>query len=257
MPKWLDVARKYEGLREVKGPKSNPIILGWLQNEGKGKSWVKDDVTPWCGAGMAGWFTEAGLADVVPDQPLAARNWRTAGFPSEPKVGCIVIIPRSKNPLEAHVGILLEWTATTLTIFGANQRDSVCSATFKRTDKAVFRWPVPIKTPAELEAEGSRIAAAARRQQADTAKGTAVGGSPQVPISLPSMDVRGTVDGIVGDVTWAKSTFATLGDFTAFAGTKWPVIALLIAAYFGARIFWDGYRIREWRTQDANEGWTQ
>lgn len=261
-PRWLEIARKYEGLTEVRGPKSNPIILGWLQNEGKGKSWVKDDVTPFCGAGMAAWFTEAGLTHVVPKQPLAARNWREVGIPMDgPKEGCIVVIPRGKNPMEAHVGLLVKFTDSTLTIFGANQSDKVCEANFRRPKEAVFRWPIPIKTPAEIEAEGSRIAAAARRQQQDTAVSTTVGCTPQVTIPDlvpgPSMNVRGTVDSLVGDVSWAKSTVATLGDFGSFAGSKWPIIALLIAGYFAARIFWDGYRIREFRTSDQNGGWSQ
>lgn len=30
-PAWLEAARKYEGLKEVPGPKHNPVILSWLR----------------------------------------------------------------------------------------------------------------------------------------------------------------------------------------------------------------------------------
>ena len=30
-PKWLPIARSFIGVKEIKGPKHNPIILGWLK----------------------------------------------------------------------------------------------------------------------------------------------------------------------------------------------------------------------------------
>ncbi len=256
MTKWLDVARKYEGVAEVAGAKSNPVILGWLQNEGKGKSWVKGDDTPWCGAFQAGVFTESGLISVVPPEPLRARSWEHAGVPLDgPKIGCIAVIPRGKNPAQGHVALVAGFDAEHLDLLGGNQGNKVSVARFKRPANAVYRWPLPLKTPAEIEAEGSRIAKAAKRQQRDAATTTAVGSSPQVAVPAPDMDVRGTIDGVVGDVGWIKTTLNTLGDFASFAGAKWPIIALVVAAYFGARIFWDGWQIRKFRTEDENHGW--
>lgn len=31
-PRWLTIARSYIGVREIKGPKHNPTIMGWLRN---------------------------------------------------------------------------------------------------------------------------------------------------------------------------------------------------------------------------------
>ena len=276
MTRWIEIARKYEGLAEVKGPQAHPVILGWLHGPGKGKSWVKDDATPWCGAAMAGIFTEAGLAGVLPAQPLRARAWETAGVALDgPKVGAIVVIPRGTNPAQGHVGLLVDWSDTHLTILGGNQADKFCTARFKRPARAVYRWPVPIKTPAEIEAEGSRIARAARRQQRDTAAAGGVSASPAALPPVPAPPVTAAPDAaavygppaplpplsdqvqaIPEQLAGLKAVGASVVDFAAFAGVKWPLIALALGLYFAARIAWDGYRIRAWRTQDANEGWS-
>lgn len=42
---WVDEAFKNIGLREVKGPKHNPTIVGWLKRLG---AWWKDDEAAWC-----------------------------------------------------------------------------------------------------------------------------------------------------------------------------------------------------------------
>lgn len=271
MTRWLDVARSYDGLKEVKGRGSNPTILAWLQGPGKGK-WVKDDATPWCGAAMAAVFTESGLGHIIPATPLRAKSWAAAGVAlMEPRVGCIVVIPRhdANNPDAAHVGLLEAFTATTLTIRGGNQKDRFGADEFRRLDEEghdraiAYRWPVPIKTAAELASDGSRIASRAKRVERDTAIGGTAGTSPQtVPAitdatpSVPGMGLRETIDGLLGDLSWLKSVVATLGDFAAFTSAKWPVAALVVAAYFGGRVLWDTHMIKAARVADNNEGYT-
>lgn len=267
MTRWLEIARKYDGLAEIKGPNANPVILGWLHKEGKGRSWVKDDATPWCGAAMAGVFTEAGLSSVVPNAPLMAKSWANVGVPLDgPRVGAIVVLPRRdpKNKDAAHVGLVESFTETTLMVRGGNQRDRFGVDEFARFDargkeRGIYRWPVPIKTPSEIEAEGSRIAARAKRQQRDTAIGGALGTAPQtVPVSappeLPAMVE--TVNGWLGQMSWAQGALDQIAGFAAFLGAKWPWLVVVVAAYFGARVLWDGYLIRQFRTQDANEGYS-
>lgn len=58
IPRWFETAKKFDGLREVQGPKHNGIILGWLE---KLNAWWKDDETPWCGVFVAHCMQEAGL----------------------------------------------------------------------------------------------------------------------------------------------------------------------------------------------------
>jgi uncharacterized protein (TIGR02594 family) len=267
----MDVARSYDGLQEVKGKGSNPTILGWLQGPGKGK-WAKDDATPWCGAAMAGVFTESGLGHIVPATPLRARSWADVGVPLDgPRIGCIAVIPRhdANNPDAAHVALVEGFTATTLTLRGGNQRDRFGVDEFRRLDEEghdralAYRWPVPIKTAADLAADGSRIASRAKRVERDTAISATSGTSPQtapaITEALPPMPrtgLRQTIDGLVGDLTWLKSIFSTLADFAVFTSAKWPVAAVVVAGYFGGRVLWDTYMIKEARVADNNEGYT-
>lgn len=282
MTRWMDVARRYEGLAEVEGPRSNPVILGWLQHEGGGASWVTDDATPWCGATMAGVFTECGLSEIVPPQPLAAKSWADVGVALPgPKRGALIVRPRTGG---AHVGLVEKWDETHVWIRGGNQNDQFNVARFPRTPRDVYRWPVPLKSPREVEAEGSRIARAARRQQRDTAAAGGlsvspvavpppapplppVGASgpasvtpaampPSPPPALPDVpSVTDQVQALPDQIGALKSVGVAITDFAAYLGVAWPVVALALGCYFAARVAWDGYLIRQYRTQDANEGW--
>jgi len=266
MTRWLEVAQKYEGTKEVKGPASNPIILGWLHGPGKGKGWVKGDDTPWCGAFMAGVFTEAGQARIIPAEPLRAKAWASVGQAlDDPREGAIAVLPRTAkgNPDAAHVALVVSFNEHTLWCLGGNQGDEVNVSTFKRrnadgSERAIFRWPVPIKTPADLEAEGSRIAKRAKRAARDGQIATGTGTAPVTVPAVPSppAGIRETVDGWVGDMSWLQSTLGTVADFGMWAGHRWPIIAVIVAAYFGARVWWDNRQIREYRAQDANEGYS-
>lgn len=271
MTRWLDVARSYDGLKEVKGKKSNATILAWLQGPGGGK-WATDDVTPWCGAAMAGVFSESGLAHVIPKNPLRARSWAAVGVALDgPRIGCIAVIPRhvKGDPGAAHVALVESFTSTTLTLRGGNQTNRFGADEFRRLDDdgrdvaIAYRWPVPIKTAAELAADGSRIAARAKRVERDTAIGATSGTSPQTAPALtdglpalPRMGLRETVDSLVGDLAWLKGVFSALADFAVFTSAKWPAAAVIVAAYLGGRVLWDTYMIKEARVADANEGYT-
>lgn len=68
-PKYLQIARRYLGLREIKGPQHNSVIVGWLRRL---RAWWADDETPWCGVAMAAWMSEAGL----PYPKAYYRPWR-------------------------------------------------------------------------------------------------------------------------------------------------------------------------------------
>lgn len=279
MTRWLEVSERYEGLSEIAGSGSNPVILGWLQNEGKGKSWVKDDATPWCGATMAGIFTEAGMAHVLPKEPLRARAWLETGTPlDEPKVGAIVVFPRPPDPASGHVGLVTAFGDGWLDVRGGNQRDDgadkVCVKRFKTTGKSKpvgYRWPIAEKTPKEMAAE-SRIAAAAARQKRDQAVAGASGASipatvpaaPAPPVAPPEAipaplqpHWKESVENMLGDFTWFKSAAGGVVDFASFIGSKWWFIAAGIAGYFLLRSMWDSHRISKWRAEDHNEGYSQ
>lgn len=262
-PRWLEVARKYEGVREVKGPRSNPIVLGWLQNEGKGKSWVKDDATPWCGATMAGVMTEAGLAGVIPAEPLRAKSWASVGVPLDgPRLGAIYVRKRTGGH---HVGLIERWNATHVWVLGGNQNDSVCVSCFERSDDDVYRWPVPLKRPIDVEREGSRIARAAGRQLRDSAGSGVtgfgsrhVGHAPDVSVQAygpPAPSLNDQVQALPDQLGTIKSMASTASEIAAYAGVAVGWVLVGLSVYFAARVLWDSYLIRKYRTQDANEGW--
>jgi uncharacterized protein (TIGR02594 family) len=270
MTRWLDISEKYEGLSEVAGSRSNPTILHWLQVEGKGGKGVKDDATPWCGATMAGVFTECGMGDILPENPLGAREWLKVGEKLDaPRVGAIVVFPRPPHSWSGHVGLVTKFDDKTLWVRGGNQGDKVCVSTFPRKAALGFRWPLASKTSAEL-AKQSRIAAAARQQQRDQTIGLGAGGSGSAQAATPAVDptpgvatpppttgVREGIDGALTDVSWAKGIFGSITDFASFVGLHWHWVALAIGGYFLLRVLWNGHRIKLWRTEDHNEGYTQ
>lgn len=266
-PKWLELLEKYEadGLAEVPGPKSNPIILHWLQVEGGGKDWVTDDATPWCGATMAGIFTECGLRDVVPASPLLARSWAKVGVAlEEPRVGAIAVLPRGSNPKAGHVGLVKWVDGKYVGLIAGNQGDKVSTVKQPASKFIAFRWPLEEKSPSEVCTE-SRIATAAARQKRDQM--VAGGSGSTIPITPAPVDadvvpgpiptsVHQSIDNILGDLTWAKNTARGVVGFADFVATKWWWIAGGIAVYFFLRSYWDAHQIQQWRAQDRNNGRT-
>lgn len=130
----LAVARYYQGVTEVPGPKSNPLIVEWIN---KAAPWLGDDVgdddsqVAWCGCfrGELGVLTGTG----VPRAHYRARNWLAWGKPVNEKKpglwlpGDTIITTRAGGH---HVTLLdslvtSKWKAACL---GGNQSNKVCVA---------------------------------------------------------------------------------------------------------------------------------
>lgn len=155
-PRWLTIARGYIGVREIKGPKHNPTIMGWLNRLG---SWVQDDETPWCGTFAAAVMQEAGLP--YPVRYLAARSWATYGSnlrTTHLAPGAILVFSRPGLPGSGHVGFYDGETETAYRVLGANQSDSVNNSAFiAKTRLIAARWPKGepvISGPVRLAANG-------------------------------------------------------------------------------------------------------
>lgn len=134
-PIWLDIARKYIGLKEIKGPKHNSTILRmWVAIKA---AWFKDDETPWC-AGFVGFVLEE--AGIKSTRSAAARSYETFGKKLDrPAVGCIAVKTRKGG---GHVGFVLgrdKWGH--LMILGGNQDDQVKIAPYNASSFHAFRWP--------------------------------------------------------------------------------------------------------------------
>ena len=146
-PRWLTIARMYEGTAEIPGPRNSPTISAWLQRVG---AWWRDDETPWCGVFMAAVMDEAGLP--FPKDYARARAWMDWGTPlASPVFGCVAVFER--GPARGHVGLVVgqdtKWQQFLL-ILGGNQGDEVNVSAFDRNRIVGYRWPAVEPMPLML-----------------------------------------------------------------------------------------------------------
>lgn len=135
-PAWLAAARQYEGLAEIPGKDTAPVIAGWLLGL---KAWWRDDEQPWCGVAVAAWMLEGRVVD-LPKHWYRARDWLNWGrVLSLPVVGCVVVFERGGG---GHVGLLVGVDHLgRLMVLGGNQGNRVSIAPFDRSRVLGYRWP--------------------------------------------------------------------------------------------------------------------
>lgn len=155
-PIWMRDARRYIGLTEIPGTKSNPTIMSWATKLG---GWVasfytNDDI-PWCGL-----FIGNVIATTLPKEPLLANplgalNWSKFGIGTRLCVGAILVFERKGG---GHVGLYVGEDQTHFHVLGANQKNSVSitrvpvhrrSISCRKNAKASLRgprrnWPTPV-----------------------------------------------------------------------------------------------------------------
>lgn len=140
-PIWLEEARKYLGVREIKGQVHESAIVRFWKAIRMGG--IKDDETPWCAAFVGAMLENVGLMSA---RSGTARDYLQWGVDLDyPVVGCIVVFERGSG---GHVGFLVghdeHWR---LMIFGGNQGDAVSIAPFELGRVLGYRWPTPIPIP--------------------------------------------------------------------------------------------------------------
>lgn len=150
-PVWMQVALKYEGQREIKGPKTAGFIGKFLQRL---KSAWKDDETAWCGTFIAGVLDETNqlFKRGTPGQPgllLWPKHWYRAlayadkqyGTHLQPKQyrpGAICAKTRKGG---GHVFFYLGENSTHIYGIGGNTSDSVKAAWYPKADITGVVWP--------------------------------------------------------------------------------------------------------------------
>lgn len=158
---WVDVARKYIGTREIKGPKHNPTIMGWIKRLGSKVLGINvtDDETAWCGTFMAQVMVEAGF--IPPKVAVRASSWDAFGVAvSKPYLGAVV---RFQRPGGGHVGLIVGQSkdGKLLRVLGGNQADSVNETWIERSRAVAYRWPAGVAAPTMLapvmDAKGAAI----------------------------------------------------------------------------------------------------
>jgi uncharacterized protein (TIGR02594 family) len=136
---WFEEAKHLVGTKEVLGPKSNPTILDWatsldLQYRG-------DDI-PWCGLFVAHCVGLTLPQEVLPGNPLGARQWERFGDASTARTGAIMVFWReSQTSGKGHVGFYVGEDETAYQILGGNQSDHVCLTWLDKKRFLAARWP--------------------------------------------------------------------------------------------------------------------
>lgn len=138
VPNWMPIAQSYQGQKEIRGAKDNPVIVNYFDAVGHG--WVKDDETPWCAAFVGAVLAEAGLAHTG---SLAARSYLKWGKRvSDPKYGDIVVFWRGKKSgWQGHVGFYIKEDKTHVYVLGGNQRNAVNVSRYSKSKILGFRRP--------------------------------------------------------------------------------------------------------------------
>lgn len=145
-PAWMREARRFMGLKEVAGAKSNPTIIAWAAKLG---GWIKgfytNDDTPWCGLFIAHCISETLPTEHMPANPLGALNWSSFGRRlSVPAVGAILTFRRTGG---GHVGLYVGEDATAYHVLGGNQSNSVSITRVEKTRLQDVRWPSTAELP--------------------------------------------------------------------------------------------------------------
>ncbi len=160
IPKELEIALSFYGLKEFDGAMDNPIILGWAKFVGV-FGWYAHDSIPWCGlfkgncAKLAGWLDKAKY-DLL--SALSWLAWGTVVEKDQAMLGDTLVFNR---PGGAHVTYYIGEDQTAFCCYGGNQSDS-CDFTWILKDRlmGVRRAPWKISQPlgvkkVYLERDGS------------------------------------------------------------------------------------------------------
>jgi uncharacterized protein (TIGR02594 family) len=137
---WMAEAENLMGTREVAGTGSNRVILDWADN--LDLHYPGDDV-PWCGLFVGHCVASSLPEEVLPPNPLGARQWGAFGEPTQPRRGAVLVFWReSKNSGKGHVGFYTAESATAYRILGGNQSNQVSLAWIGKDRFLKARWPV-------------------------------------------------------------------------------------------------------------------
>lgn len=146
-PKWLSIAKRYNGVKEAPGSADNKIILSWANRIG---GWIKTfyskDSIPWCGLFVGNVMLEAGVPkDQLPSNPLGARNWAQFGRRLVgPRLGCILVFSRTGG---GHVGFYVAEDSTHFHVLGGNQADAVNVMRIAKNRLISMNWPMGFDLP--------------------------------------------------------------------------------------------------------------
>jgi len=149
--KWMSIAEKEIGIKEVSGSGANARILEYHAQTSLNAS---SDETPWCSAFACWVMKQAGIAGT---RSASARSWVNWGSSlTGPRYGAVVVITRGNDPRLGHVGFVSRFDKDYVWLLAGNQTDSVSVVRFSRANVLAYRWPGPTNTlEAVSEAEAN------------------------------------------------------------------------------------------------------
>lgn len=152
-PIWLSVALMLEGVQEIPGPKSHPLIMKWAKDIGAPK-WFDNDDLAWCAIVpnrvlMACQLPMARHIDAAKRDGfdlLRAATFETYGqMLLEPTLGCLLTFSR---PAGHHVGWYLGESHDAYYVYGGNQSNAIGKSWILKERCTSKRWPTDIPVPA-------------------------------------------------------------------------------------------------------------
>ena len=136
---WFEEARHLMGTKEVLGDKNNLVIMDWAKD--LDIHYAGDDV-PWCGLFVAHCVGTTLQQEVLPGNPLGARQWEKFGTATTPRLGAIMVFWReSLASGKGHVGFYAGEDDEAYQILGGNQSDKVCLMWLSKDRFRCARWP--------------------------------------------------------------------------------------------------------------------
>lgn len=143
---WMPYARSLIGVREIKGPRHSPTIMGWIKALGARQLGitVTSDETPWCGTYVAHVLTSRGIAlkhreTGKPIIAVRAKAWLDWGrVLVGPRYGCVMVFDRAGG---GHVAFYVGEDRTHYHVLGGNQGNAVNIMRLEKSRMVGMRWP--------------------------------------------------------------------------------------------------------------------
>lgn len=146
MPKVIQAALNMVGIKEIKGSKHNPVIIGWAKTLGIEKLYTTDELA-WCGLAHAVALLRGGKpASLEGWDILRALKYETYGMGvAKPGIGDTLVF---KRPGGGHVGFYVGESKKTYHVLGGNQSDSYGFTEIEKTRLVAARSPIYTLRPA-------------------------------------------------------------------------------------------------------------
>lgn len=136
---WMAQAHSLLGTKEGRDRANNPLILDWADD--LDLHYPGDNIA-WCGLFVAHCIGATMTEEILPNNPLGAREWVKFGDPTPPRYGAVMVFWRDRrDSWKGHVGFYSGESSDAYRILGGNQSDSVSQVWIAKDRLLKARWP--------------------------------------------------------------------------------------------------------------------